>query len=799
MTGLVWCAASFIEGRPPLGGGALVFGDFGNQSIPFLAYYRDVLTGHADGNLLFAWGMGYGQSFWPTFTMYLANPLNLLVLAFGRLSVVDAAATVAICTAMTSAAAMASLLQKLRREDRVLAVALASAYGCCQYAVNDASYQPMWLVGVAALPLMVLSAIWVRDRSRLGWLTPVVFFTCWFSDFYTSWMASLAAGLVVITLCVAQPAAWPHPIRTIVRWAALAGLGVAMDSFSIVPTYLAVKRSAMTPNVPFEAGTARDLASRLLMGTEGLGRAPSIGVGVLLGMLLLVAVVLTWRERLTRTLVITLALTLLSMRWSVTSTVWHGFDTPDGNFYRQAFVFVAMQLLAVWLLLPRLAQRPGKHVLAATAGVAAVFGALVLVSQGSIVTTSVTTPASVALVVLGLVLIPVMVGRGRAAPTVTVCLAALLVGELVANQVAIVDARDTRYAAQTVDLGELRGQGDVVNRIRELESGGSRAGVTVRMTPNDPMLYGGTAATSYTTMMPKDVSDLMAGMGLVTTAGGRRIFSEGSPLEDATFGVDSRVTWSSGRTVVTRVPGATVGRWLGRHPKVTRLDSGRRDPIAFFSAMLNLPLTTPSVTRIRQRGSRTQLQVRCSPGSPLLLVDSQGVSLRSVPTASGFSTRFPWAGRLRSGQLKPGEAADVSFVSRSGSRRQPHMECTAANPSQLGQPAQLRRTGDGFTVTVPPRESAATLLVGTTATSEWTCSTPGNSTTSTGSLNGLLTVVAPSAGTVTCRFSPKGLAAGVAISVLAALVWLGVVGASWRFGGTAIRGRFPRRKAAVSA
>ena len=80
--GAVWLAFKVIIGQAPWSSQVSLLGDMGNQSAPLLAYFRDVLTGRANGDLIFAWGMSYGQSFWGDFAYYLANPLNLLVVAF---------------------------------------------------------------------------------------------------------------------------------------------------------------------------------------------------------------------------------------------------------------------------------------------------------------------------------------------------------------------------------------------------------------------------------------------------------------------------------------------------------------------------------------------------------------------------------------------------------------------------------------------------------------------------------------------------------------------------------------------
>lgn len=794
LTGLLWSLASMLEDRPPWGGHDRVLGDLGNQSIPFLAYYRDVLTGHADGNLQFAWGMGYGQSFGPTFTMYLSNPLNVVVLLFPRLAIPTAIATVTILTAMVGAATMTLLLQRLRPGTPVLAIALAAAYGTSQYAVNDASYQPMWLVGGAALPLMVYSAIWVRERRRVAWLTPLLFFVCWYSNFYTSWMATLASGLIVCAMIVAKPSDWPRPWLTLARWASLAVLGIVMDAFALVPTYIAVKHSAMTKDVPFVPGAWGDWAGRLLVGTEGLGWAPSLGIGVLLGSVLATCILLTIRDRRTLTWVGLLVVVALSLRWHATAIVWHGFDSPDGNFFREAFVLIAMQVILVWQLLPALAARGWKRSGVTAIVVAIGYAAVVVMTRGSHVVTGRTAVVSMVLAGLAVLVITALARGRRIGMLAVAALVVLLAGEVVVNHVAIMHRRETRLAGQMVNLDGLSAKADVVARIRNARADGARIGVTTRTTTNDPMLFGGASGTSYTTMMPKTLSDLLVNAGMTTGAGGRRLTGSSNLLEDTAFGVSQRVTWHAGRTSTVQHLGVTLARWVPS-ALVQTSTATDGDPLALYSALLQLPRRQPDI----QHGPGTlfptaRFSVGCPSGAGLLVVDATTSRVTArVAGQAAQSSADPWTGHLLVVPLSPTTRAQVDVTRPTTGTAIPSMACTTTRPAQLGQPASIQHDATSFSVQVPAAQAHDTLLLATAATDEWSCQQGGSSSPiSTHSFHRLLTVAPVAAGVLTCRFTPRAFTSGVLVSLVALLAWLAILSVAWRRSSARPRWRRPR-------
>jgi len=66
-----------------------------------------------------------------------------------------------------AAAGMSRLLIALRPGPWWLAGLLGTSYGLCGWALADAVYNPMWLDGLIAFPLLCLAGEWLLDGRRL--------------------------------------------------------------------------------------------------------------------------------------------------------------------------------------------------------------------------------------------------------------------------------------------------------------------------------------------------------------------------------------------------------------------------------------------------------------------------------------------------------------------------------------------------------------------------------------------------------------------------------------------------------
>lgn len=759
---LLWLAFKTLIGQPPWTHDAKLLGDLGNQSLPFMSYYRDVLTGRANGNFLFAWGMSYGQSFWATFAQYLGNPFYLVSLAFPRTSVPDALFTAQILTGTAAAVAMSAALSQLRRGHLTANVALSTAWGLNAFACLEGSVHPYWVIGSVSLPLLVTSATWVARRSAARWFIPPLVGVLLFANFYTTYMATIGAGIAVLALMVSNPERWPAPVRTLLSWAGLAALGALMAAITIVPTYLAVQQSAETRPATFDRGLLKNWVAALLPGTDTLNRAPNLSPGIALLSLAcaaLVAAALSGHLRRAATWTVTLALVVLSIAVAPTSLVWHGGDVPDGNFFRQAWVVTALLVLALWDLLPAAleAGRPAR-----IAGAAVAVGVLAPLVLWAGPRAAGANPALVPLALVlvlagGLVALTARKGRLWWQGVLVVLVAVeVLVGHVTAYQTL-----QTRYSRLLTSTAFLATQGPQIDRGLQVGQGPS-AGLAVPTyrSTNGPLLLGGTGMVGYSTMVPLALAHTMEAYGASSEGAGRRLLGPGNPLEDAVFGLTTS-------QVTTR----TQARWVAPSaPTPLSADATSYDAYRdLLGPDVVQPVTAPA--------PGTLATVRCAADKPSLYAD--GRLFRGRLEVAGVPVQLPpqnlWRGHLLriSTEATAGLPLRVTPAARTAATV-PRLFCAPAAPAQIGEAAQISRQGSSFSVPARPAGTAADLFVPTSFTNEWHCETAGR-TDQTYQRAGLLVVRPAAAGGVSCSFVPVGWRIGLAVSGVAVLVWLALL------------------------
>jgi hypothetical protein len=745
---VVWSAFKALVHQAPWMHDVTVIGDMGDQSVPFLAYYRDVLTGRANGDLIFAWGMTYGQSFLPTFTQYLANPFNLLVLAFPRTDVTQALFAIQILMGAATAAAMSLLLSALRPGWPAMNVGLSIAWASLPFLTLDASYHPYWGVGVLAMPLMVLTALRFRSGApQTGrWLAIPVFAVAFLANFYTAYMAAIGAGLIVIALMLAQPASWQRPGQAFASWVLRAALGASMAAVLIVPTYLAVQQSAQPPPPSFQAGSAIDWIAALLPGADTVTRAPAWGPAI--PVVALMAMGLMGRP--TRPRVVwaaLLGLTLASIALPPTALLWHGGDVPDGNSFRQAWVVAGIVTVGAWELAPGAAELARRQTGWARTPVPAILLAALL--AGALASTIIVPASVLAGAVLALATGAVVAARGVDRPWGGAAVLAMVAIVMLVGQPSAV-RRFADRANVLVDFGWLPGRSTQIERA--LAAGhGTSAGldVTRRETGNDPLLLGGTGMTGYSTMMPASSARIAALAGATVRAGGRRIFTRGTTLEHAVFGLNDR-----------QARDRYQARWL----VATTMNEGTpASTFAFYSAHLGEQVRRPNLDGAPNAAGWTGTAT-CPPPATVLYTDAaDGPLVVDVDGAVRGLPRGPWAGTLTeiaSGggpwriSLGGGEPADVLF-------------CATAKSVPPGIPAAIRREGHSFRVAAAPGGQATQLLVATPHQSEWACRRSDGEAAPTYESGGLLGIDAAGEA-VSCSFEPRGLGLGMGMSAAAA-------------------------------
>lgn len=515
--------------------------DLGNQFVPFHAHLWDLLHGRADGGVLLNWQSGYGTSALPDLGTYLTSPFSLLVGLFPRDGIDLAVYVVTLVKTAAAAAAMTWLLTALHKGNgrRWMAGVLGASYALCGWSVVEASYNPMWLDGLIAFPLLCLVGEWAR-RGRRPLLGPVIVALAWIANFYTAYMATLGAGLVLLARLLLEDTQARERMRVLVRAAWTVLLGIGLSAPVLVPVFLGSKHAYPGWTKQFAPAGWTDVFARTLPATYSFF-TPAVFVGggalLLAGGLAFNRSVPRRERRLWTALAVAVA---VSLQWGPTHLVWHAFATPNGSPYRQTFVLAGIVVIAAWTCLSR--GWPGRRALLGGGAVVS------LIALGASSSDLVTGPAyllfaaGLAAVLGGLLL----ARRGRG-----VAVAAVLLTGALAGQAAATTAYADRERPARLDdyppWGASHSERAAAVAAADGWPGYRTDPGRTQLTGNDPILMGGQGASYYSSHTPDVLTRTLAALGGGWTSNGRSLQSLDNPVTDAVFSVGARLRTAPGQ------------------------------------------------------------------------------------------------------------------------------------------------------------------------------------------------------------------------------------------------------------
>ncbi|MFI9806921.1 YfhO family protein [Streptomyces sp. NPDC052301] len=794
VTASVFCVADALARSYPFGPRTRSVNDLGNQYVPFHAHLWDLVHGRADGGLLVNWQSGYGSSFLPDLGTYLGSPFALLVAVFPRDRIDLAVYTVTVLKAASAAAAMAWLLLVLRPGRWWAAGLLGASYALCGWTLADAAYNPMWLDGLIALPLLCLAGEWaLAGRRRL--LGVLIVALSWTANFYTAYMATLGAGLVLLLrLLLIRP-----PRRQALAAAGRAVLTVTLGMGLAAPLVTVIwfgTRHAYPGRVrPFTPVPGEDLLARLLPTTYGFG-SPALYVGTTA---LLLALALPFHRAVPGrvragwpALVLVVA---LSLQWAPTSLVWHAFATPQGSSYRQAFVVCGLLVIAAWHALSY--GPPDRRALAAATALLALL--TVLASRSDLVRPH-TWPVLLLAVggsLCGLVLL------GRAGPrTALAGMAVVLLFGAQFGETAATSAVATRLRLKHLDDYAPWGQRQERQAAAIAEADGWPRHRTdpgrEQTVGNDPLLVGGQGAQYYSSLTSDVLSRTLTALGGGWTSRGRSVQSLDNAVTDVLFSVGARLH-NPPDPHQAAPPGA------GAPPGVARRDV---PPLVTVRTAPDTAPFGPSPYRNQELllGSRVytvpRLGVRDDTGEP---VPSRTVGVGHALTGPTLTARCPagtqvnlWAPHFSGAARLTGTGTGVPFgfaYPRNRAAMEPlgrtpasgvvRIELTPNRPGRIPAgaigcldtarlrtaAAQLTATGatgvsvdDGTLRARLPAGSTGIAVVAAPRIAGWRCATGGGAARPAGEYHGLIAVPLDGRSTsLACTFHPPGLRLGTAV------------------------------------
>ncbi|MFD5271160.1 YfhO family protein [Streptomyces sp. NPDC058335] len=843
LTVTAFCASDVVARSHPFGPRTRSVNDLGNQYLPFHAHLWDLLHGRADGGVLFNWRSGHGASFLPDLATYVTSPFALLVGVFPRDRIDLAVYVVTVLKLACAAAAMARLLLTLRPGRWWAAGLLGASYALCGWSVSSATYNLMWLDGLIALPLLCLAGEWAL-AGRRRFLGVGIVAAAWTANFYTAYMATLAAGLVLLLRLWLSGLPRRQGLAAAGRAGLTTALGMGLAAPLVTVVYFGSAHASPGRFTGFTPVSTQDLLARLLPTTYSFG-SPALFVGTTA---LLLALALPFvrsappRVRAGWTLLV--AVVTLSMQWGPTQLLWHAFAAPQGSSYRQTFVVCALLVIAAWHALSY--GPPDRRALAAAGGLLALIAA---VAGRSDLVRPLAWPVLL-LAAAGALGGLFLLGRPHAGRPLgtrrrslpAVCAVVLLLGTQLGEATA------TAAVATRLRLGHMDDYAPWGQRRQQQAEAVAEADgwPRYRTDPgreqtvgNDPLMVGGQGAQYYSSHTSDVLFRTLTALGGGWTSGGRSLQSLDNAVTDAIFSVGARVhsppdphqNWfpqDGGGVTVTRqdVPPLVTVRPTGTGASVFGPSPYRNQELLLGARVYTLPRLTVRTgdgkAARRAEGDRPGVRLdalpagtatglptitaRCAAGSEVYLwTPHLAGTARLADAPAGAPT-----GRFRSDSVSKIAAMQrLGSVPASGLLR---IELSPNRPSTVPDgavgcldTARLRTAVERLTATgatevsvsggtiraALPEGSTGTAVVAAPRIAGWRCATGDASAVPAGQYHGLIAV--PLDGTsnrLTCTFHPPGLRLGTAVggmSLLAAAL-LGVLTAVRRRRGT---GRAP--------
>ncbi|WP_328768074.1 YfhO family protein [Streptomyces sp. NBC_00286] len=790
-----------MRGTYPFGDRSRALNDLGNQFVPFHAHLWDLLHGTASGDLFFNWNSAFGVPYWADFVSFLGNPFSLLVAAFPRRQV-DLGVYVGECLSIGLGAAVMTLwLRRLQPGCWWQPGLLGAAYGLSGWTLNDGAFDPMWLWGLTAFPLMLLALDrCTRERGWL-WAAPMVG-VAWAGNFYTGLMA--AVGTVVVGAVLLATREWGRTglLRFLGRTGLTFALGTLLAAPVIWPAYLAAAGAQPIPALPYSRPPALEYLLQLLPAQRGFGSLPRFFVGMLA--LLLVLVFPLSRHIPVRTRVawcVALLAVVASFCSLPTVRLWYGLSLPNGSPYRATFVLSGLLVSVAWLCL---AHRPRLGpLLAAGAAVCVLAAASVRNENGVSHLTWLVVLGSGGLT-LGLLLLLV---RKRGGRLVAAALAVLVLAESAASGVAVDQQRHKLafYTPKPTWGARHDAVREAVTRVADWPAHRTDTGPP-EIVNNDPQLLGSEGPAYYSSYVPKQTARLLRRLGYSWTMYGRHLIPQDNPVADAVFSVGARIRHSDGPGPVRverfpapplvtvhprRAPQLPPGSSSFAHQQAALGHQVYEQPrISFAGAHGSESRRATGPYRLTAAGAPYRITARCRPGSRLYVDGSWTDAMLAGP--GGRSVRL-WGERPEKavatkplGTVPADGRVTVTIATVFRDTELPRSPLACLDPAALRQAVTDLRARGATHVTAGGHSVRATLPAGSTGTAViatarvpgWRCAVDDGPMRVARSRLGLLAVPLPknaaSEHQLHCSFRPPGLRAASAASAGAVVLLLGL-------------------------
>ncbi|KXB79672.1 hypothetical protein HMPREF1862_01709 [Varibaculum cambriense] len=338
---LVYVLVNWFVGRYPFGNVPLAMADEASQFVPFYADLWQVLHGNPNTSPLFSWNAGLGVPRIGDYTTYLGGPFPLLISLFPKKYLGLGFFIIKGIKLSVAGSAFSALLYMISSKEKNFHYQIFSLiYAFSGWTTEIAAVRIIWIDGLIALPLITIAGLWsLRYRRRALSIALICF--SWWSNYYTAYMASLGAALLIIILSFNFGFKAKDQAKRILNFAVNGITGVSICSILLLPTYLAISRGSYYPGWPYETPSILKIIKSMYGGIRSYPDLPTIYVGCFLLFYIFAFFVNTKiKNSLKISAAILLAISVGSFFLRPVALVWNLFDVPNGSWFRFAFVVV---------------------------------------------------------------------------------------------------------------------------------------------------------------------------------------------------------------------------------------------------------------------------------------------------------------------------------------------------------------------------------------------------------------------------------------------------------------------------
>lgn len=338
-----------ILGLAPFGTNNLMVSDLGSQYLPFLNAFKRFMT--EGGENLYSFANGIGGPMEATIAYYLMSPFNFISLLFPYNMMPVAVLLIITLKIACMSLSMFTYLDLHYKQSNWLTHAFSLAYSLCGFVVVYL-LNFMWLDVLILFPLLVLGLERLWHEKKYGLYSSMLFFSI-LTNYYLGYMVCIFAviysGFIYYLKFERKPA---KSVKEFVkRWrlffvtSLLSGLSTA---FMLVPAILGMlqtgKSSFHMQDFLLKPRFGFEVFSQMGLGTINydirLDHLPMVYSGVfvwLLAFLYFTLPIVPKRKK--RAMGALLVAIYFSFFFEMFNTVWHMFQSPAGFPYRNAFIF----------------------------------------------------------------------------------------------------------------------------------------------------------------------------------------------------------------------------------------------------------------------------------------------------------------------------------------------------------------------------------------------------------------------------------------------------------------------------